>query len=84
MANEYWKMRGSYKTPLPIARDRELLVDMNNGDVYFGWNGSNVPLSNVAELQTLVGLLLAKKILKNWIIICYKLKKWYIVITKSL
>lgn len=63
MANEYWKMRGSYKSPLPIAKDRELLVDMNNGDVYFGWHGANVPLSNVAELQTLVSLLLAKKIL---------------------
>lgn len=64
MANEYWKMRGSYKSPLPIAKDRELLVDMNNGDVYFGRNGSNVPLSNVADLQTMVSLLLAKKILE--------------------
>jgi len=64
MANECWKMRGSYKSPLPIAKDRELLVDMNNGDVFFGWNGSNIPLSNVTELQTLVNLMLAKKILQ--------------------
>lgn len=52
MANVRRFIRGSVPgQPLPLAHDRELIQDSNDGSVYIGYNGSNKLVSNNVALQ---------------------------------
>lgn len=61
---DYWKVRGSYANPLPNARDREFLVDMNTGELFMGFNGSNVKISDHALQLAAITAIQNKKVLQ--------------------
>ena len=58
------KIRGSVPgQAVPVVQDREMIQDANTGDVYIGYNGSNVMVSNNAALQAQIDDIKRKKIL---------------------
>ena len=64
MANVRRFIRGSVPgQPLPLAHDRELIQDSNDGSVYIGYNGSNKLVSNNTTLQAQIDELKRRKIL---------------------